>query len=102
MAAFGMYVKMRAVKGRRDELVDLMLEAARLMSAVNGCILYLVHKVPDEARAVCVTEFWKTADAHARSLELPEVKALIKRARPLIAGIEQTTLAPIGGRGLGP
>jgi hypothetical protein len=39
--------------------------------------------------------------AHRASLELPQVRATIERARPLIAAIDGAKLEPAGGVGTG-
>ncbi len=48
-----------------------------------------------------VTEAWTSREEHERSLEDKGVRALIERARPLIAEIgDRTELRPVGGKGL--
>jgi len=48
-----------------------------------------------------VTELWASEEAHAKSLERDDVRALIQRGMPLIAGMaEQMTLTPVGGKGV--
>ena len=48
-----------------------------------------------------MTELWASEEAHARSLERNDVRALIQRGRLLIAGMgEQVRLTPVGGKGL--
>ena len=66
-----------------------------------GCLSYVVAKDPDDPDSLWVTEVWESAEAHAASLQLPDVQAAIGRGRPLIAGFEsrfETT--PVGGIGL--
>ena len=50
-----------------------------------GCRLYIVSTVPGDPDAVAVTEIWDDRAMHAASLALDSVRALIARARPLIA-----------------
>ncbi len=55
----------------------------------------------DEADAVWVTEVWVDKAAHDSSLEPEEIRALIQRARPLIAGMsDRTELKVHGGKGV--
>lgn len=40
----------------------------------------------DDPDTVFVVELWEDAEAHRRSLALPEVQATIAEARPLLSG----------------
>ena len=97
---FGLHGKFDAHPGKRQELVDILLEAAKLMEAAEGCELYAVSTSADED-AVYITEIWRSEADHAASLGIAGVSELIKRARPLIAGVsESKRLAVHGGKGL--
>ena len=98
MSTFGLYGKIIARPGQRDALVAGLLEA--LMQHVPGCELYIVNVSASEPDVVWVTEVWKSASAHQASLTQEEIKALIKRTMPLIAGGERIEIIPIGGKGL--
>jgi len=100
MSTFGLYGKITAQPGQRDALVAGLLEAAALMQHVPGCELYIVNVSPTDTDAVWVTEVWSSASAHQASLTQDEIKALIKRTMPLIAGGERIEIVPIGGKGL--
>jgi quinol monooxygenase YgiN len=103
MERFGLHGKLRAQPGKRDQLLEHLLEAAKLMEAVDGCDLYAVSTSPSDDDAVHVTEIWLTEADHDASLSLPGVPELIRRARPLIAGGgESTRLVVRGGKGLSP
>ena len=100
MDHFGLHGKFDAHPGKRQELVDILLEAAGLMEAAEGCELYVVSTSADED-AVHVTEIWRTEADHDASLGIAGVADLIKRARPLIAGAsESMRLTVHGGKGL--
>jgi quinol monooxygenase YgiN len=84
----------------RDDLVTYLLQAAKLLEHNPGCIHYIVS-TSDEPEAVWVYEIWTNVDAHDASLDPEDIRALIQKARPLIAGMsDQTQLAVIGGKGL--
>ena len=101
MTKFALYGKVLAQPGQRDALVEVLLEAARMLADMPECELYFVNTVPDESDAIWVTELWTSEEAHARSLDRDDVRALIQRGRPLIADMaEQVRLAPVGGKGL--
>ncbi len=100
MSKFGLYGKIIAQAGQRDALVLVLLEAAAALEHVPGCELYIVNTSPTEPDVVWVTEVWNSQADHQASLTRDEVKALIQRGRPLIAGGERIELVPRGGKGL--
>jgi quinol monooxygenase YgiN len=101
MSKFGLYNKIPTQPGKRDEFVELLLEAAAAMQQLPGCDLYLVNVSASEPDVVWVTEVWESAEAHQTSLSLESAKAAIERGIPLIAGpIESIKLVPMGGKGL--
>jgi quinol monooxygenase YgiN len=102
MDRFGMYGKVTAKAGERDTLIEHLLEAARLLTPLPGCELYIVNLATSEPDAVWVTEIWRTEADHDDSLKLESVKALIARTRPLIAGFDRVLLVPVGGKGIPP
>jgi quinol monooxygenase YgiN len=99
MSKFGLCTKFTTHEGQRDSLVDVLLEAASGMESVEGCELYVVNIPDNEPDSVWVTEIWSDPSAHQASLSLEDAKVLIQRARPLIAGVEQIKLRPVGGKG---
>ena len=95
---YGLIGKMTAVAGQRSALIAILLDAVERMP---GCYSYIVAEDTADADAIWITEVWDSKDSHARSLTLPEVKAAIAKARPLIAGFaDGVTTTPIGGHGL--
>ncbi|MNL02123.1 Antibiotic biosynthesis monooxygenase [compost metagenome] len=100
MSKFGLYTKFTTHEGQRDSLVEMLLEAASGMESVEGCDLYVVNIPDKEPNSVWVTEIWNDPSAHQASLTLDEARVLIERAKPLIAGIEQIKLSPLGGKGI--
>jgi quinol monooxygenase YgiN len=101
MSRFGLCGIMNAQPGQRDALLGLLLEAAGLVADLPGCEVWIVNTMPDDPDAIWVTEVWRSEAEHAASLTNEDVRAIIARARPLIAGFgERFTLEPIGGKGL--
>jgi quinol monooxygenase YgiN len=97
---YGLFGKFTAQAGKRDELVDDLLQAAELLQRNPGCIHYVVS-TSQEPEAVWVSEVWTDQAAHDASLEPEDIRALIQQARPLIAGMsERTELTVHGGKGL--
>lgn len=96
---YGLVGEIVAVDGRRDDLLAVLLEAAG--DAMPGNMHYVVHTSDAHPDSVWVTEIWESREAHAASLELASVQALIGKARPLIAGFgTRIELTPHGGYGL--
>ena len=95
---YGLFGKMVAAPGRRDELVRYLLEGTGEMP---GCLIYVVANDPVEPDAIWITEVWRTKQDHANSLQLPAVQSAIAKARPIIAGFgERFETIPVGGVGL--
>jgi quinol monooxygenase YgiN len=95
---YGLIGKMRAARGQRDAIMDVLLAST---AAMPGCLSYVIARDPADADAIWVTEVWTVAASHKASLQLPEVQAAIAKARPIIAGFEfQVETHPAGGFGL--
>ena len=97
---YGLFGKIAAQPGRRDDLIGYLLQAAKLLERNRDCVHYVVSS-SDEPEAVWVSEVWTDEAAHDASLEPEDIRALIQEARPLIAGMsDQTRLNVHGGKGL--
>jgi len=96
---YGMIGKMVAVQGKRRELLDLLLET---VGDMPGCLSYVIHEDPADENAIWITEAWKDEASHKASPQMPAVRAVIARARPLIASFgDHVITRPVGGHGLG-
>lgn len=95
---YGLIVKITAKEGRRDELIEILLEGT---GGMPGCLIYIVSKDSEDEDVIWVTEVWDSKKSHQASLSLPPVKEAISRGRPLIADFgEQIETEPLGGHGL--
>lgn len=95
---YGLIGKIKAVPGKREELIGILLEGT---GAMPGCRSYIVARDPKDADAIWITEAWDDAASHKASLSLPAVQAAIARGRALIAGFgERFETEPAGGQGL--
>jgi quinol monooxygenase YgiN len=98
---FGLYGKLIAIEGKRDELTEILLEAAHSMKEINECEIYLVSISENEPDSVFVYEVWSNEHAHKASLSLEATQTLIQKAKPIIAGMERIhSLIPKGGKGI--
>lgn len=94
--------KLTAKPGHRDELSNILLQAAGLVGKAKGCNLYAISKDAKDENAVYVTEIWTTKDDHDNSLKAADVRALIVKAMPIIDGQPEKgqELEVIGGAGI--
>lgn len=98
---YGRTGKIIAQPGQRDALVKVLLRAAEALGEAEGCYLYVVGQVPDEADTIWITEVWRSAADHRASLDLEAIQALIRDGRPLIVSMtESYEVIPVGGKGL--
>ena len=74
-----------AAPGKRDELVDHLTHRNDALREI-GCLNYEVGTNADHPDTVFVVELWESEEAHRESLDLPEVRASIAAARPLLSG----------------
>ncbi|MEL6403744.1 MAG: antibiotic biosynthesis monooxygenase family protein [Chloroflexota bacterium] len=98
---FGMVGTLETAPENRDKLVDILTQAAALMEDIEDCHQYVVTKDADNERLVWVIELWTSKEAHDASLALPDVRALIGQAMPMITGTPSgASLVPVAGKGL--
>lgn len=97
-AMYGLIGSITAVDGKRDELVEILLEG---INDMPGCLSYIVAKDPGDANTVWITEVWESKESHTASLKLPSVQTSIARGKPLIAKFgSYTDTEPVGGLGI--
>ena len=87
---YGFFGKFSVQADRRDDLVNYLLQAAKLLEGNPGCIHYIVS-TSEEPEAVWVSEVWTSVAAHDASLEPEDIQALIQAARPLTTGMSGQT-----------
>jgi quinol monooxygenase YgiN len=90
---------MRVREGCRDDVIGILLSGADGLRAA-GCQLYAVCTAAGEADMNWVTEIWESAERHEASLQVPETKAAIAKAMPMLTGEftrqELTVVAGLG------
>lgn len=95
---YGLIGRFRAVEGKRDDLIAVMLDGSVPMA---GCRSYVIARDPGSEDGIWITEVWDSQESHKASLSIPEVKATIAKAMPLIAGFEERfETEPKGGIGI--
>ncbi|HEY7177448.1 MAG TPA: antibiotic biosynthesis monooxygenase [Micromonosporaceae bacterium] len=82
---YGRTGSMRTTPGHRDDVVAILCSGADGLRA-GGCSLYVVGIDPADDARIWVTEVWESHEHHAASLHLPETKAAIASAMPMLTG----------------
>ncbi|MEP6948023.1 MAG: antibiotic biosynthesis monooxygenase [Ginsengibacter sp.] len=101
MNKYGLFGKFKSKEGKREELISILLEAAKLVSTAKGCHHYIIYKDTKHEDGVSVSEIWDSKDDHDNSLKIEGCMELISKAMPLIEGNpEGMVLEVIGGGGL--
>jgi quinol monooxygenase YgiN len=97
---YGYSGTMKTRPGHRDDVVELLLAGVDVLADV-GCEAYLVAVSPDDPDTIWVTEVWQSRQHHEDSLQLPDVKATIAKAMPMLTGeFAGHETAVVGGLGV--
>jgi quinol monooxygenase YgiN len=98
--AYGYLGTMRARPGRRDDVTAILLSGSDGLRAA-GCQLYVVGVSAGDPDLIWVNEVWDSKEAHDASLRLPETRAAIGRAMPMLTGeFTSQELTVVGGLGV--
>jgi quinol monooxygenase YgiN len=98
--AFGYIGSMRTKPGHRDDVVAILTRGHDGLRQA-GCRLYAVGLDPEDEDKIWVSEIWESARHHADSLQLPETKAAIAEAMPLLTGeFTGQKMEVVGGLGV--
>jgi quinol monooxygenase YgiN len=97
---YGYIGSMTAKPGCRDDVVSILVSGAGGLR-VHGCRFYVVGVSSTDDDTIWVTEVWESKEKHDASLQLPEAKAAISKAMPMLTGEftrQETTV--VGGLGV--
>jgi len=95
---YGLIGSFKAATGKRAEIVAILLGD---VGPMPGCKSYVVAEDLTDSDVVWITEVWDSEASHNASMELPDVKAAIAKAMPLIASFgEHREVKVVGGHGL--
>lgn len=102
MNKYLLHGKLTAKEGQGEKLASILLEASKLVSTAQGCVLYVVGKDKNDHNAVWVTEIWDSKEDHDGSLKVEGVRELIAQAIPILDGPPQRgqELELLGGTGI--
>jgi quinol monooxygenase YgiN len=97
---YGYIGSMRTKPGHRDEVVSILVSGADGLRTA-GCHAYIVGVSSTDDDAIWVTEVWQSKQHHDDSLQMPEVKAAIGTAMPMLTGeFTSQEVTVIGGLGV--
>jgi quinol monooxygenase YgiN len=82
---YGYLATMRTLAGHRDDVVRILLGGLDGLRQA-GCRLYVVGVSESDPELIWVNEVWESKEHHAASLRLPETRAAIARAMPMLTG----------------
>jgi quinol monooxygenase YgiN len=98
---YAMTGKLTAQAGKRTRLVEILLEASRIVGQLPECLQYVVAEDIADESVVWVFEVWNDKDSHDASLRNEKVRLLISEAMPLINGAPGgAELKIAGGHGI--
>lgn len=98
--SYGHIGSMKTRSGRRDDVVDILLSGAEGLRQA-GCDLYVVSVSDTDDVTIWVSEVWQSKEKHDASLQLPEAKAAIGKAMPMLTGeFTSQELTVVGGLGV--
>ncbi|MCW3814355.1 antibiotic biosynthesis monooxygenase [Micromonospora sp. DR5-3] len=91
---------MEAKPGHRDDVVAILLSGVDGLRQA-GCELYAVGVSNTDDVTIWVSEVWQSKEHHDASLTLPETRAAIARAMPMLTGeFTSQELTMAGGLGI--
>ncbi|MFJ6196888.1 putative quinol monooxygenase [Micromonospora sp. NPDC092111] len=97
--SYGYIGSMKTRPGHRDDVVAILLGGVDGLREA-GCQLYVVGVSDTDDVTIWVSEVWQSREHHDASLRLPETRAAIGRAMPLLTG-EFTSQKLVVAGGLG-
>jgi quinol monooxygenase YgiN len=98
--AYGYLGSMKTKSGHRDDVVSILLGGVESLRSA-GCDLYIVSVSDADDDTIWVTEVWQSKEHHDASLQLPEAKAAISKAMPMLTGeFTSQEMTVVGGLGL--
>ncbi len=93
--SFAMQVSLKAIKGKGDDLAEIMLQASHVIENQPGCQAYIVIRSMSDPDQVLITEIWDSQQTHQASLASKEVSNIINSTRSLIAQMQHHAGRPL-------
>jgi quinol monooxygenase YgiN len=91
--------KMTTKPGKRQEVIDIMLESGKLFNDNPSCLMYVVAASVNDPNVIWVQDIWENKEDHESAMQSDEMSAFIKQAMPLLEGMpEQFPIELVGGK----
>ncbi|MEL3963139.1 putative quinol monooxygenase [Lysinibacillus endophyticus] len=101
MNKFSLLNRFTVQESEKENMINILLEAAQSIKNLDECEIYLVNTSENEPNTVYDFEVWTNESAHQASLSLEVTQTLISLAKPIITGMERiSTLTTLGGKGI--
>ena len=96
----GLLNRLTAKPGKRQRVVQILLESGKLFDDNPACLQYLVSESKEDPNVIWVTDLWTSEQEHAEALKVPELRPFVEESMQLLEGMpEQIQLRPVGGKG---
>jgi quinol monooxygenase YgiN len=96
---FALLNRLTTKPGRRDRVVEILLESGKLFDDNLACRLYLVAESADDPNVIWVADLWTSEEEHTDALKAPEMQPFVEECMPLLKGMpEQIRVLPVGGK----
>ncbi|MFX4304213.1 antibiotic biosynthesis monooxygenase [Exiguobacterium sp. A1_3_1] len=101
MSKYCLFTKFFISENKREEMIDILLNASQSMEKLEECEIYVVSVSDEEENVVYVYEVWLNETSHKASLNLEVTQTLIQKAKPILTNVARiNTLQTKGGKGL--
>ncbi len=91
--------RMTAKPGKRDELIQTLLELSEAFDDNESCELYLVSRDKKDETAIWVQGIWKDIKSLQDARNSESMKVYVQKALPLLDGMhQQTEIEAAGGK----
>lgn len=91
---------MKATAGHRDDVISILLSGVDGLRRA-GCHPHVVSAAQADDETIWVSEVWESKEHHEASLQLPDAKAAIGKAMPVLTGdFTSQELPVVGGLGV--
>jgi quinol monooxygenase YgiN len=94
---FVLLSRLTAKPGRRDRVVEILLESGKLFDDNSHVVCISFAKSADDPDLIWVADLWTSEEEHAEALEAPEMRPFVEECMPLLEGTpEQIRVLPVG------
>ena len=83
--------------GKRQEVIDILLEAGKQFNDNSSCLLYLVSGDKNDPSVIWVQDIWSNQADHQAAMQTAQMAKYIKQSMPLLAGMPEQFHVEISG-----